>query len=39
MGKDFDVANVTDALSAFDRHIDNTYKLVFNKILTLCKQV
>jgi type I restriction enzyme M protein len=32
MGKDFDVANVTDALSAFDRHIDNTYKLVFNKI-------
>lgn len=32
MGKDFDVSNVTDALSAFDRNIDNTYKMVFDKI-------
>ena len=32
MGKDFDVSNVTDALSAFERNIDNTYKLVFDKI-------
>lgn len=28
MGKDFDVSNVTDALSAFERNIDDTYKLV-----------
>lgn len=32
MGKDFDVSNVTDALSAFERNIDNTYKLVFDKV-------
>lgn len=31
-GKSFDVANVTDALSAFERNIDETYKLVFDKI-------
>ena len=31
-GKSFDVANVTDALSAFERNIDETYKLVFEKI-------
>lgn len=32
MGKSFDVSNVTDALSAFERNIDETYKLVFDKI-------
>lgn len=32
MGKGFDVSNVTDALSAFERNIDDTYKLVFEKI-------
>lgn len=32
LGKDFDVSNVTDALSAFERNIDKTYKLVFDKI-------
>lgn len=32
MGKSFDVSNVTDALSAFERNIDDTYKLVFDKI-------
>lgn len=32
MGKDFDVSNVTDALSAFERNIGNNYKLVFDKI-------
>ena len=32
MGKSFDVSNVTDALSAFKRNIDDTYKLVFDKI-------
>ena len=32
MGKDFDVANVRDALSAFDRNIDDTYKKVYEKI-------
>ena len=31
-GKAFDVSNVTDALSAFERNIDDTYKLVFDKI-------
>ena len=31
-GKSFDVSNVTDALSAFERNIDDTYKLVFDKI-------
>lgn len=31
-GKTFDVSNVTDALSAFERNIDDTYKLVFDKI-------
>ena len=32
MGKSFDVSNVTDALSAFERNVDETYKLVFDKI-------
>lgn len=32
MGKSFDVSNVTDALSAFERNIDDTYKVVFDKI-------
>lgn len=31
-GNSFDVSNVTDALSAFDRNIDETHKLVFDKI-------
>ena len=31
-GKDFDVSNVTDALSAFDRLIDPKHKVVFEKI-------
>ena len=32
MGKDFDVSNVRDALSAFDRLIDSNYKKVFDSI-------
>jgi type I restriction enzyme M protein len=32
LGKDFDVSNVTDALSAFERNIGSTYKAVFDKI-------
>ena len=32
MGKDFDVSNVTDALSAFSRLISPKYKKVFEKI-------
>lgn len=32
MGKDFDVSNVTDALSAFSRLINPNYKKVFDKI-------
>lgn len=32
MGKDFDVSNVRDALSAFNRLISNTHKKVFEKI-------
>lgn len=32
IGKDFDVSNVTDALSAFERNIGNNYKAVFDKI-------
>lgn len=32
MGKDFDVSNVRDALSAFSRLISNTHKRVFDKI-------
>lgn len=32
MGKDFDVSNVTDALSAFSRLINPRYKKVFEKI-------
>lgn len=32
MGKDFDVSNVTDALSAFDRLINDSHKKVFDKI-------
>ncbi len=32
MGKAFDVSNVTDALSAFDRNINDTHKAVFEKI-------
>lgn len=32
IGNDFDVSNVRDALSAFDRNIDDTYKKVYEKI-------
>lgn len=32
MGKDFDVSNVTDALSAFNRLINPAYKMVFEGI-------
>lgn len=32
MGKDFDVSNVTDALSAFNRLINPSYKMVFEGI-------
>ena len=32
MGKDFDVSNVTDALSAFSRNISRTHKKVFEGI-------
>ena len=32
MKKEFDASNVTDALSAFDRMIDESYKRVFDKI-------
>lgn len=32
MGKDFDVSNVRDALSAFNRLIDSNYKKVFDSI-------
>ena len=32
MGKDFDVSNVTDALSAFSRLINPHYKKVFDKV-------
>ena len=32
MGKDFDVSNVTDALSAFSRMISPTHKKVFENI-------
>lgn len=32
MGKDFNVSNVHDALSAFNRHIDKNYKKVFDGI-------
>ena len=31
-GKDFDVSNITDALSAFDSLIDSTHRKVFDKI-------
>lgn len=31
-GNDFDISNVRDALSAFDRNIDDVYKKVFEKI-------
>ncbi|MDO5037331.1 MAG: type I restriction-modification system subunit M [Tissierellia bacterium] len=31
-GGDFEIANVRDALSAFDRNIDNVYKKVFENI-------
>lgn len=31
-GNDFDVSNVRDALSAFDRNIDDVYKKVYEKI-------
>ena len=34
MGKSFDVSNVTDALSAFERLIDNSYKKVFDGVFT-----
>ena len=39
MGKDFDVSNVRDALSAFSRLISNTHKKCLIKYLTLCKRV
>lgn len=32
MGRDFDVSNVMDALSAFNRNINQTHKKVFEKI-------
>ena len=32
MGKDFDVSNVRDALSAFSRLSSNTHKKVFDKV-------
>ncbi|MEI6131966.1 MAG: type I restriction-modification system subunit M [Bacillota bacterium] len=32
MGKDFDVSNVRDALSAFNRLIDSNYKKVFDSV-------
>lgn len=32
MGKDFDVSNVTDALSAFERLIDESHKKVFDGV-------
>lgn len=32
MGRDFDVSNVTDALSAFNRNISSSHKKVFEKI-------
>ena len=32
MGKDFDVSNVRDALSAFSRLISSTHKKVFDKV-------
>lgn len=33
-GGDFEIANVRDALSAFDRNIESTYKKVFENIFT-----
>lgn len=33
LGRDFDVSNVRDALSAFSRLISNTHKRVFDKVL------
>lgn len=32
MGKNFDVSNVRDALSAFSRLISNTHKKMFDKV-------
>lgn len=37
MGKDFDVSNVRDALSAFSRLISNTHKKYLIRSLTRCK--
>lgn len=34
MGNDFNVGNVRDGISAFNRMINNTHKKVFNKIFT-----
>lgn len=34
-GGDFEIANVRDALSAFDRNIDNAYKKVFESIFKI----
>lgn len=39
MGKDFDVSNVRDALSAFNRLISNTHKKVLKRYLTRWIQV
>ena len=33
IGNDFDIKNVRDALSDFDRNIDEVYKKVFEKII------
>lgn len=38
MGKDFDVSNVRDALSAFSRLIDKIIKNSSMEFLTLCRQ-
>lgn len=37
-GKDFDVSDVTDALSDFDTNIDNAYKKVFEKIFDTLRE-
>ena len=38
-GSDFDVANVSDALSAFKRNINENHKRVFDKILVFLNSV
>lgn len=39
MGRDFDVSNVTDALSAFSRNINATHKKVFENIFQTLETV